>query len=40
MNRKASKGIDKISAKEFEANLTKEVNILERNLKISHITQI
>ncbi|SKC77328.1 reverse transcriptase domain-containing protein [Maledivibacter halophilus] len=33
INKRASKGIDKISAKEFEANLTEEVTILEEELK-------
>jgi len=32
INKRAAKGIDKISAKEFQANLTEEVNILEKEL--------
>jgi RNA-directed DNA polymerase len=33
VNKRAAKGIDKISAKEFEANLTEEVTSLEKELK-------
>ena len=33
INKRAAKGIDKISAKEFQANLTQEVTILEEQLK-------
>lgn len=33
INKRAAKGTDKISAKEFEANLTKEVTMLEKQLK-------
>ncbi len=33
INKRAAKGIDKISAKEFGANLTEEVTVLEKELK-------
>ncbi|MTI66586.1 MAG: hypothetical protein FH753_08295 [Firmicutes bacterium] len=33
VNKRAANGIDKVSAKEFEANLTKEVEVLEEELK-------
>ena len=33
INKRAAKGIDKVSAKEFQANLTQEVTMLEEHLK-------
>ncbi len=33
VNKRAAKGIDRISAKEFQANLTEEVTVLEKELK-------